>query len=223
MVCADEVIRRGFRGRIRGIRRVGRLFREQAGLAQRAVDLVGGDVKESKGLSRLAAGSGQVIPCCFEQPEGPEDIGLDERGGAVDRTVHMAFRREIENAVRPVFVQEAFDEVGVRDVAPDEKMPPARRERGKIIQRGDVSRVGEFVERDDPAAVPDQESHQIAADKARASGDEIRFAFVHERHSFSVVSHRERTNVPAPVMPWSTVNAVHPQVRTRNGGLFPSM
>ena len=100
-----------------------------------------------------------------------------------------------------MFVQEASDEAGVRDVAPDEKMPSVRSERGKIFQRGDVARVGEFVERDDPAAVPYQEARQIAPDEACASGDDVRFAFVHKRHSFTVVSHRERTNVPAPVMP----------------------
>ena len=70
-------------GFARGVRR-GRLnrgrFGEAPGLPKRAVNFVRGDVMKAVAVKFLLPGSA----ACFQQVEGPHDIGLDEIGGAGD-------------------------------------------------------------------------------------------------------------------------------------------
>ncbi len=104
-----QVIGSGFR---RGVRRVGRVrrgFGELAGLAQRAVDLIGGHVQKPERILALLRQRLPVVTDRFKQGQGPDHIGLDERARAFDRAIHMALGCEIQHCIGLVFVQQTGD------------------------------------------------------------------------------------------------------------------
>ena len=79
----------------------------------------------------------------FEQRECPGDVGLHKRRGAQDGAVHMAFRREMNDRVRPVLGQQAGYERAIEDGAVDECVGRIAFERGQVV---DIAGVGQRVE-----------------------------------------------------------------------------
>ena len=49
--------------------------------------------------------------------EGANDVGLDEVLGPVNRAVHMAFRREIDDGARSVFREQPAHQLRIADIA----------------------------------------------------------------------------------------------------------
>ncbi len=77
--------------------------------AQRAIDLVGGNVQKAK---RSFVGIQQCTPIAadrLQQTEGAHNVGLDEITGVVNRAVHMAFSGKIDHGTGPVLGQQAAD------------------------------------------------------------------------------------------------------------------
>ena len=111
----------GLAGRIRAVRRERRFFGEGGVvLAERAVNLIVGNVQEAEhGLVGIA----HPIPVTahfFQQMEGADDVGLDEVFRAVDGAIDMRFGSEIDDRARLLFSQLFGDQSTFADVALDE-------------------------------------------------------------------------------------------------------
>ena len=111
-----------------------------------------------------------VLPRGIEQLEGPQNVGVDEGGGVVDRAVHVRLGGEVDDGRRAVFGDRAIDRLAVGDVAADEDVVWVA---GDGFERVEIARVGQFVEIDDPRGVfGDALPDEATADEARAAGDE---------------------------------------------------
>jgi len=87
---------------------------------QRAIDFIGGNVKEAKVVLGFAGEAVPVDAHCFEQAEGADDVGLDEVFRTLDAAVDVRFGSEIDDGVRVVFGEQPGNAVEVADVALDE-------------------------------------------------------------------------------------------------------
>jgi hypothetical protein len=125
-----------------------------------------------------------------EQPEGTDDIGVDEGLGIVDRAVDMAFGREVHDDVDG-FGGEKFEDCRlVADVALNEAIV---RRIADLPQGIEIARISKLVEIDDPVAAA---AHQMAAerrtDEAGAAGDQDVQSLIHREFR------RGRPNRPGP-------------------------
>jgi hypothetical protein len=167
---AHQMVGRGLAGGIGGIGLVAGGFGEQAGVAQAAVDLVGGDVMEAEAGLALAFQAVPVVPGGFEQGVGADDVGLDEFGRAVDGAVDVALGGQVHDAVRLVLAEQAADLGGVADV---DLLEGVARVAGDAGQGVEVACVGQAVHVDHPVVgVSDQVPDDGGADEAGAAGDE---------------------------------------------------
>jgi hypothetical protein len=154
----DEEVGAGLGRRIGAGRVVGGGLAEAVGVVELEVaeNFVGRDVVEAA----VVAADG------FEQGEGADDIGGDERGRAGDGVVVVGFGGEMDDEVTGG--DEAIDEGGVLDAAFDEL---------DLINRGGkagaAAGVGEGVEHGDfsVGSMPERVVDEIAADEASAAGD----------------------------------------------------
>src|SRR5699024_8988962 len=96
---ADEVVGGGVGGGGGRVGGVGGGFGEQAFVAERAVDRVGGHVQEAEGVLAVAGQLAPVVACALQQRQGADHVGLDEGGRAVDGAVDVAFGGEVEDGV----------------------------------------------------------------------------------------------------------------------------
>ncbi len=105
----------------------------------------------------------------LQQGEGPDDIGLDELGGTVDRAVDMALGGEIHHAVRRVRLEQPPQLGSIADVDAGEAIAGVVRGlRNRVQIRG----VGELVDIDDAGlGLVEQMPDHRRADKAGAAGD----------------------------------------------------
>ena len=105
-----------------------------------------------------------------EQAERADDVGLDERGGAMDRTVDVRFGGEVDDGARTVLREQRRDQRAVADVAAHEIMPRVIGQRREVAQ---VAGVGEQVEIDHRLAGRGEPvQHEVGADEAGAAGDQ---------------------------------------------------
>ena len=106
----------------------------------------------------------------FEQGERAFHIGLDERAGAVDAAVDMAFGGEVNHGARPVLREQAVEQRAVADVALHEHMARIAIECTQALA---VAGVGECVEVDERlAGLCQPVEYEIGADETGAAGDE---------------------------------------------------
>ena len=94
----DQMVGCRLGGRIRRARIVARLLGEISVVCQRAINLVGRDMKEPE-ISCARTKFAPMRERGLEQDIGADDIGVDEFGGTVDRSVDMAFRRQMHDRV----------------------------------------------------------------------------------------------------------------------------
>ena len=157
---ADEHVRAGLGGAVRGGRVVGRLLGEPRRVVERevAVDLVGGDVVVADPV--LADG--------LEEPEGALDVGPEERLRVGDGVVVVGLGRVVDDGV--VAGDDFVQQLGVADIAHDE-LDPILRQPGDVLR---VAGVGQLVKnRDvDLGVVLDNVAHKITADEAAAARDD---------------------------------------------------
>ena len=114
--------------------------------AERAVDLVGGDVEEAEGSLLRAGETAPVLERGLEQGEGAVDVGFDEGGGPEDGAVDVALGGEVHDGVGLVLREQAGDQRAVEDGAVDEDVGRVAGERCEVVH---VAGVGERVEVDD--------------------------------------------------------------------------
>src|SRR5579871_522972 len=98
MVSAHQVVRGRFGRRIGAVGSISSGFRKFGvfGL-ERSVNFIGGNVEEAEVLFVRRIEGGAVSPHFFQKRKGPVYIGEDEIVGAVDGTIHMAFRSEMND------------------------------------------------------------------------------------------------------------------------------
>lgn len=162
------MVRCGLGGRVGGVRLVGRILAEEAFLAERAEDLVGGDVVEAEALLGLALEAAPVPQRLLQQREGANDIGLDEVARPVDRAVDMAFGGEMHDDVGPELGEERPHALAVADIGLLEAVAVAAQLR---VERGEVAGIGQLVDDADlMLRLADQLAHHRRADKAGAAG-----------------------------------------------------
>ena len=159
---ADQVVGRGLGRRIGAARIVGRVLGELPGLAQRSEHLVGRDVVEAKSLGLALVrpvGAGG-----FQHVVGAVDVRLDERAGAVDRAVDVAFGGKVHHRVGPVPGKDAVQRRAVADVGMLERIA------GAVSHRRHVRRVrgiGHRVQVHDLVPPRHRKAHHGRADEAR--------------------------------------------------------
>ena len=185
MECPDEVVRRGFAGRIRAVRVVFCRFGEELLAVGSAsafvsvgftvgfcelecpVDFVGGYVVKS--LSLVI--SVPELFCRLEQGEGSHYICPCEGERILDRPVDMAFRCEVYDPVDSVCPEGFQHLLEVADVRLYEGVV---RRVLDVRQVCEVPGIGQFVEVDDSVLgiFVDQQPYYMAADKTGSAGDE---------------------------------------------------
>ena len=84
-----------------------------------------------------------VGECCVEQNPGALDVGLDERGRSVDRTVDMRFGREMENGVGVEFLHSREHRLPIADIGSAKDVARICFDRPK---RPEIGRIGELVD-----------------------------------------------------------------------------
>ncbi len=82
----------------------------------------------------------------MQQGKGPDDVGLDERAGAVDRAVDVRLGGEVHHRVGLVLLENAADLVGVANIDVLEVIAGAVAGLG---ERFEVAGVGQLVDVDD--------------------------------------------------------------------------
>src|SRR5262245_4467309 len=79
---------------------IGSVFGKEARRSERSEHLVGGNVQKAEPCGGIRCERTPVAQRLLQHGEGADEIRVDERSGAVDRTVYMGFRRQMDNGVR---------------------------------------------------------------------------------------------------------------------------
>ncbi|MNI51404.1 hypothetical protein D3C73_1061320 [compost metagenome] len=109
-----------------------------------------------------------VVAHRFEQGQGADHIGLDERTGAVDGTIDMAFGGEVHHRIGLVFGQQAGHQRVVTDVAVHEHVVRIALQGGQGLQ---IARVGQRIQVDHPHALGDRFEDKVTANESGSAGD----------------------------------------------------
>ena len=149
MIGAHHQIRAGLGCGIGAVGRQGRGLSEHAGLAQSAVNLIGGNLQILHAGDKLpgilvvrlhlpGALSG------IQQHLRADDIGGQEHFGLGDAAVHMGLSGKVHHGVKPVLAEQLGDQPAVTDIALDKRIS------GIILHRlqiGQIACVGQRVQR----------------------------------------------------------------------------
>ena len=165
MPGTHQMVGRGFRCRVRTVRRVGRGFGKRCIVrTQTAEHLVSGYVQKAKcGTPRISQAS-QIGTRRLQQAEGAVDISTNEIAGAVNRAIDMTFSGEMNDGAWPVLVEQRADECAVADIALHEDMPRVAGQRRKI---GGVARISQLVQIEHRLITARQPiQHEVRADEA---------------------------------------------------------
>jgi hypothetical protein len=149
---------------------VGRFFRKGAARTQATVDLVGGNLKKLKTVTRRS-GEGVVIRVGgLEQRIGADNIGIDKRARSLDRAVDVAFGGKVHDPVGRKFGEMPLQGGRVANVGAH---PLVARMVGQVVERAEASGIGEYIEIEDGVAlVAHEEADEIGSDEAGTAGDE---------------------------------------------------
>ena len=151
------------------VRVVGGGFGEIAGCAERTVHLVGGNMHEPERRPRRRLQPLPIAERGLQQHPGAHHIGPDELQRPVNRTVHMALRRQMQHGVRPKPREGRPHRRLIGDVRLEKFIAGSVQQ---IRHRLRIAGVGEGVHIEHPLAGKDQLADKIGADKAGAAGDQ---------------------------------------------------
>ena len=111
---------------------------------ERTVNFVGRDVVEALAFVLL----GKAFPVelgCLEQAQRSHHVRLGKRERVLDGTVHVTFRRKVNNAVNLFVLHEFVERIEVANVHLHELVVRLVLD---VLEVREVSRVGEFVKID---------------------------------------------------------------------------
>ncbi|VGQ12712.1 hypothetical protein SB5531_05089 [Klebsiella variicola] len=97
---------------------------------------------EAEGLLLLLSKSGPVVTGRLQQSEGADNVSLDKRGRAINRTVHMAFCRQVHHDIRAEFAELGRHGSGIRDIGLGKRVAFAP---GHRCQGFEVAGIGQAV------------------------------------------------------------------------------
>ena len=136
---------------------------------ERTVDFVGRNVVEA--LAFVLFGEAFPVELCgLEQAQSSHHVRLREGERVLDGTVHVAFCRQVDNAINLLFLHELVEGVEVADIHLHELVVWLALD---VLEVREVARVGELVEIDNLVlgVLVHEKAHHVASDKACAAGD----------------------------------------------------
>jgi hypothetical protein len=126
-------------------------------------------VNETKIAQTLAA-RGHISARGLQQGEGPQDVGFDKDVRAGDGAIDMAFGRKMNYGSRPMLCENRVDRIDIANVMLLENIA---RIVGDRRERGQVSRIGQFVDNNDiMTEIPDEVTAYRRTDKAGTPRDQ---------------------------------------------------
>lgn len=138
LAVSQMVLRRGGRSRKRRLDTLGmRHF-------QCPIHLVSRDMVEKFAFKALGART-PIAMSCLEHRKGSHDIGPCKGEGILDGTVHVAFGRQMDNAVHLILPHQRKDGIEITDIGLDEGIIRCLLD---ILQIGQIPGIGQFVEVD---------------------------------------------------------------------------
>ena len=155
-----------------GLRGEGGLDAVGVGHLQGAIDLIGGDVVEALAFPLLGEGL-PVELRGLQEGEGAHHVGLCEGEGVLDGAVHMALGGEMDDAVDMLVLHQLVNALEVADVHLDELVVGLALD---ILEVGEVTGIGEFVDVDDVVfgvLVYEQPYHMAANESGSAGDDDV--------------------------------------------------
>ena len=126
---------------------------------------------EAEAVLRFRRKGAPIGEGLFQEHKSPDDVGVDEIRSLVDRSVDMAFGRQMDDRVGSHVADQAANVVAVGDVATNEAKAPIA---GDRFERVEIAGIGQLVEdRDLVRRGCNQVADQRRADEAGAAGDQI--------------------------------------------------
>jgi len=125
-------------------------------------------VQETERRALLGRQRLPVVTHRFKQAKRAHDIGLDESAGAIDGTIDVAFRSEIQHRIGLVFGQQAGDQCAVADVALHEHVVRIAVQAAQGLQ---VTGVGQRIEIDHLDPTGDRFENKVTANESGTAGD----------------------------------------------------
>lgn len=166
---SGEVVGGRFAGGVGRVGIVGCGFGEEAFVAEAAVDFVGGDVEEAEAIFGITFERSVVLEAGLQQVEGADDVGLDELARTVDAAIDVTLGSQVHNGIWLVVGDGLVDGGRVGDVDLGEAVTGI----GFDVDEGrEVAGVGQGVDVEDLVTVGESHADEVAADEARAAGDE---------------------------------------------------
>src|SRR4029077_5407495 len=110
---------------------------------QRTVNLVCRNLKKAESCSSVQPQLIPIVACLFQQTERAVYVGANELLGPVNGTIHVAFRREVNDGARLVIPEQFTHEFPVGDVSMNKPVAPVRQDR---LEVADVPGIGEVVQ-----------------------------------------------------------------------------
>lgn len=135
-----------------------------------AVDFVRADMVEAFAVPLLW----KALPIEFgslEQAQRTHHVSLGESKGILDRTVHMALSREMDDAVDMLFLHQFVNTVEIADIHLYETVIRFILD---VLQVGQVASVSKLIEVDDPVirVFVHEKANNVTADKTGAASDD---------------------------------------------------
>ena len=125
---------------------------------------------EAEGRAPRRRQRGVVAPRLVQQGEGADDVGLDERGRAVDRAIDVGLRREVHHRVGLVGREDLAHRGGIGDVGADQHVA---RMAACLLQRLLRGGIGQLVDVDHHVVgVAHQVAHHGGSDEAASAGQQ---------------------------------------------------
>jgi hypothetical protein len=109
-------------------------------LTQGAVDLVGGDMKET---DRSFV---ENLPHRLEEDESPKDIGFHEGAGIFNGSVHMGFGSKVHDGLHPIADPLLYSR-GIHNVPSGEMVTGRVGEIGEVFQISSISQLVDIDQR----------------------------------------------------------------------------
>ena len=163
---ADQEIGPGLAGGVGAVGRQRRGLGERRVVGpERAIDLVGGDLDVARHLR---------LPRGVEQALRPQDVGAEERRGIVDRSIHVALGREIDDRVELAAGDQLQHLRAVGDVAVHEPIPGMLREVRQVVRVAGVRQRVEVGDRGLRVGLQLQ-ANEVGADEPAAARDQNPF------------------------------------------------
>ena len=116
-----------------------------------------------------------IAMCSFKHRKGSHDIGSCKGEGILDRTIHVAFGRQMDNAIHLILLHQRKNGIKITDIRLDEGIV---RSLLNILQIGQIPGIGQLVEVDNMIVglFRNEKPYDMRTDKSGSTGnDDIAF------------------------------------------------